>query len=595
MTKKISEEKIIQDFKKIADFEVSSETVLSDLSDIRRLLRNRDSIESPAIRNVWRMIMHSKLTKYVSAAMVFFAVFISMQFLPGAELNAAELLTKVSKNMQKFKYVKSVTQSYLPDQEEPASSQTGITDYKNRQCFLIYSEGYLHQWDYKKMIWSVYRPEDNTMVVKPLSGEWIDPKAQIEEYTEKLSQEGLEVSQTEIMENGVAATVIEFDETLNNISHDPNMYMSKMMMGQTTVKTIRTKLVINRDDLYLSRSEMSYYDPQDNLIISKKTIKKPVDSVPLDIYELGVPEDVNIINKVPDKRVQEVRGLIEDYQNRFLKNYIAVQTEIDVTEGQPRLMEGTVIYCKGKKIRVDSFRSQYPSDKKKLIPAEVTVLLKESLARLEPYVSKTPRPRAIHLYDGLWQHIYEEQGDKMVLRKPHRRPDGDLYGDDDIEDFGWRLLWLLNEPEWMYEDDFSTENDFLGMEITRQSQFGRLPVRKVLYVDPSKDYLYRRYVEEELVDVPWQIDKNWLDSVENKERLEEEVRVYDVTEYGQTSKGQWYPKTITIKGYDNPLRKNSIKADYNRISRIYLLEENPDFPDELFDPEQLSSLDVEKK
>ena len=122
-----------------------------------------------------------------------------------------------------------------------------------------------------------------------------------------------------------------------------------------------------------------------------------------------------------------------------------------------------------------------------------------------------------------------------------------------------------------------------------------MPVRKVLYVDPSKDYLYRRYVEEELVDAPWQIDKNWLDSVENKGRLEEEVRVYDVIEYGQTSEGQWYPKTITIKGYDNPLRKNSIKMDFNRISRIYLLEENPDLPDELFDPEQLSTLDVEKQ
>ncbi|MHC4524861.1 MAG: hypothetical protein ACYSU8_04920, partial [Planctomycetota bacterium] len=232
---------------------------------------------------------------------------------------------------------------------------------------------------------------------------------------------------------------------------------------------------------------------------------------------------------------------------------------------------------------------------KKLIPAEITELLKNSLARLEPYVPKTPRPRAIHLYDGLWQHICEEQGDKMILRKPHRRPDGDLYGDDDIEDFGWRRLWLLNEPEWMYEDDFSTKNDFLGMEITRQSQFGRLPVRKVLYVDPSKDYLYRRYVEEELVDAPWQIDKNWLNSVENKERLEEEVRVYDVTEYGQTSKGQWYPKTITIKGYDNPLRKNSIKQDFDRICRIYLLEENPNLPDELFDPDILSAIEPTKQ
>ena len=72
--------------------------------------------------------MHSKMTKYVSAAMVFFAVFISMQFLPGAELNAAQLLTKVSKNMQQFKCVKSVTENYLPGQKEPFSRETTIID-----------------------------------------------------------------------------------------------------------------------------------------------------------------------------------------------------------------------------------------------------------------------------------------------------------------------------------------------------------------------------------------------------------------------------------------------------------------------------------
>jgi hypothetical protein len=595
VTKKISEERIIQNFKKIADFELPSASVQRDLLDIRNLLSNRETNEFSAGRNVWRIIMHSKLTKYVSAAMVFFAVFISMQFLPGAELSAAELLTKVSKNMQKCKYVKSVTQSYLPGQEEPTDYVTSIIDYSNKQVFLIYSEGYLHQWDYQKMTSSIYRPEDNTMIIKKLSGEMGDPERQVEAYIEKLAQVGLEVRQSKIMENGIEFTVIEYDDLLNNISNDPNTYVSSMSMGGKPVKAITTKLMINRDDLFLGWSEISYYDPQDNLIVTKKTTSEPIDSAPADIYELGVPADLKIINKVPDKRVQEVRKHIEEHRDGFLKNYLAVQTEIDMTEEQPRLMEGTVIYCKGKKIRVDSFRSVYPSDKKKPIPAEAMKLLKDSLTLLEPYVSQTPRPRAIHLYDGLWQHIYEEQGDQMVLRKPHRRPDGDEYGDDDIDDFGWRVLWMYTEPEWVYEDDFSTENDLLGMEVTYQSQFSRLPERKVLYVDPAKDYLYRRYIEEKLIDAPWQNDNSWLDGVEKKDRLNEQVRIYDVTEYGQTSTGQWYPKTFTIKGYDcSPLSNYQQKDEFNRICRIYLLEENPDLPDTLFDPEQLSILGPEK-
>lgn len=597
MNKHISEEKLIQQFQEIADFELTSEAVRRDLADIRKQLIDQGSAKSPASKNVWRTIMQNKVTRYASAAMIFFAVFVAMQFLPDAELNAAELLTKVSKNMLQFKYVKSVSQSYLPGQEEPASSVTGITDFKNRQSFLIYGKGYLHQLDYKKMIWSVYRPEDNTMVVKPLSSEWGDPESQIEEYIEKLSQEGLEVSQTEIMEDGIAVTVIEYDETLNNISHDPNAYMSKMMMGQTTVKTIRTKLVINRDDLYLSRGEMSYYDSKDNLIVTQKTTTEPIDSAPVDIYELGVPADVTIINKVPDERVKEVRGLIKQNQSRFLKDYVAIQLENRVNDdGSESLIEAMVIYSQGKKLRVDVYKAVKVSGLDEKYADAVKGLVEDSTTRLKPYVSDTFCTRAIRIYDGLWFHEFADCNGKVSLRAPQRRPDGDGYGDDDLDEFGWRVLWMYNDPEWMYEDEFSEENGLIGMEVTRQSQFGRLPERKVLYVDPSKDYLFRRYIEEEIVDAPWQIDKNWLDPVENKDRLEEQVRVYDVIEYDQTSEGQWYPKTITIKGYDDyPLRKNGYKNDFNRVSRIYLLEENPDLPDKLFDPEVLTIIEPQKK
>lgn len=593
MAKYSNEEKIVQDFKEIADFQLPQASVRRDLANLREQLDKGLKTESPAQRNVWSTIMHNRMTKYVSAAMIFAAVFISMQFLPTPQLSAAELLTKVSKNMTRFKIVKSVTENYLPGQTEPVSSETAIVDYNRKQCFITFSQGWLHQMDYENRIWSIYRPEDNTMIVKELSGELGNPGKQVEAYIKKLSEVGLEVRQSEIIEGGIEFTVIEYDDVLYNMSDDPNLFVSSTIMGSRAVKTIAHKLLINRSDLFLGWSEIRYYDPQDNLIVTKKATSEPIDSAPADIYELGVPDDVKIINKVPDERVQEVCKQIEEHRGRFLKSYLAVQTEMDVTGQQPHLMEGTVIYCKGRKIRVDSFRSIYSSDKQKPIPAEATELLKDSLALLEQYVPGSVRPREIRIYDGLWQHIYEEQGDKMVLKKPHRRPDGDMYGDDDIEDFGWRKLWMYDElPAYMIEDDFSTEKGLLAMEVTWQSQWGWVPERKVLYVDPAKDYLFRRYIEEKLIDAPWQIDKTWIDQLDEqkKKRLRESVRVYDVTEYGQTTAGQWYPKTITSKGYDqyNPLGENGYREKWNRVYRIDLLEENPDLPDELFDPEILT-------
>jgi hypothetical protein len=591
MSKSINEEKIILLFSKIADYELPSATVQNDLEQLRGLLAELKTGRTFVKGTIWRTIMQSRYTKYISAALVFLAVMIGMQFFPESELNAAELLIKVSQTMQHCVFVKSVTKSYLPGNDEPVETRIHYSDSKNRQVFLVYGKGYIHHLDYGKMIWRVYRPEDNTMIENALKGEWAGPGTQVKDYIEKLKNEGLEVRKTDEFRDGIPFTIIEYDETLNNINHDPASYMSTMLMNGRTVKTIKTKITVNRDTLFLSQYEVRYYTPQDQLIITEKTEGEPVDWVPADVYELGVPSDVKIINKIPGEEVQKIRSLIDEQQDRFLSHYIAVQTEIDLTGGQERLMEGMVIYCKGKKIRVDEFRREYPSDKKRPICTEVTGLLKESLSRLEPFISQTARPRSIRIYDGLWQHKIEEHDGALILCTPQRRPDGDEFADDDIADFGWRKLWWLNEPEWMYEDDFSAENGLAGMELTAQSEFGRLPKRLVLYVDPAKDYLYRRYIEEELVDAPWQVDKGWLDKVENKGGLTERVRIYDVVDYGRTSEGQWYPKVFTIKGYDNYLRERPFKEDIDRICRIYLLEENPDLPEELFDPAALSFAD----
>lgn len=589
MSKHISEEKLVQHFSEIAEFELPPEAVQRDLADIRKLLSDREIPKSPTGTNVWRIIMKNKTTRYISAAMIFFAVFIAMQFLPESELSAAELLTKVSKNMRQFSIVRSVTENYLPEQDEPTDYETHIIDYTRKQAFIVYSKGYLHQLNYEAMVWSVYRPEDNTMVVQTLSGQWLGADAQVDEYIEKLSQEGIEVYQSELLEDDIKLTVIEYDEILNNISVDPEKYMSNTLVGNKIVKRIHTKLIVNRDQLYLSHSEISYYDLQDNLIITKKSTSEPAEYAPGDIYELGVPSDVTIINKVPDQQISEVRELIKQNQSRFLKNYVAIQLENRVeSDGTESLIEGMVIYSQGKKLRVDVFRRKYSSDNDNAMLDKVEALMADSKTRIQPYVSEEFCPRSIRIYDGLWQYNLDDYTGQYAVRTPQRRPDGDEYGDDDIDDFGWRVLWMLGESEWMYEDDFSLENDLLAMEVTWQSQFGRLPERKVLYVDPAKDYLYRRYIEEKLVDASWQIDDNWLEEVEKKDQLQEEVRVYDVTEYARTSEGQWYPKTITIKGYDcRPLSNYTKKYDFNRVSRIYLLQENPDLPDALFDPDQL--------
>ncbi len=589
MAKKINKEQIVDSLEQIGEFELPKGSCARDIAKVRRMLQERDSLLSPGRNRIWRAIMTSRWTRYGSAAAIAVAAVVGMVLLDGTKLSAEELLTEVSRNMSKLAWVKVVSSTYKPGEDEPVSTDTALTDLRNRQVFLIYDAGYLHQRDYNKMRWSIYRPEDNTMIVKKLTGEWMGPETQVEQFIEKLQNEGLEVRESTETVNGVEMRVIEYDETLNNLSQVPNSFMSKMSMGGTPVKTIRTRLGINEQRLWLNSGEIRYFDAADELIVTIKSAFSGLpETGPADIYELGAPRDAKVDNKVPIADVEEIRGKIQDHRKRFLKNYVAIQIEARVENGTEQPSEAMVIYSRQNKLRVDVFSSLYSNSTD--LNEQRKYLLKGSLDRLEPLWSgsRTATVRSVRIYDGLWQHILDKREGGLILRKPQRRPDGDTYGDDDLDDFGWRTLWWLNEPEHMYADEFSSDNGLIAMELTSQWTGQRLPKRQVLYVDPNKDYVYRRYSNEELLDGPWQIEKIDPNDIEkNKSRLREETRVFDVTEYGQTSTGRWYPRTIEITGFDRTVGPKGYRNEYNRVSRIYLLEEDPDLPDSLFDPEAL--------
>jgi len=582
MAKKLTEQDIIRNFEKITEFNAPKETITRDIDNIHQMLKEPGAQASPADQNVWRIIMQNKWTKRVSAAVIFIAILIGISNLPQSELSAAELLIKVSEKMANIKWAKNTSKTYLPGNDKPANSSTSITDVKNKQVFLVYEKGYLHQLDYKNQVKSVYRPDDNTMIVSKLKGKWVGPERKVKQFIEKLKTEGLEVKQSKEVIDGIEMTVIEYDETLNDINPEPDKYMSKMLFAGKSVKTIKKKLVINTDRMNLSSSQVSYFDPEDNPIARIVSETEIIESGPTDIYELGAPKDAIIINKIPDEQVKDIRKKISENQGSFTKNYVAVYIQRLAEKDNNRIMEALVIYCQGKKLRVDSFYSGSYAKREKLTEKRKDIL-QGSIDILRRHVPADEALAMHHvsIYDGLWQHKLEIRDKEFVLNPKQRRPDGDARGNDDLDDFGWRILWWLGDPEHMYEDEFSKENDLIAMELTAQGSSNRLPKRLALYVDPAKDYLYRRYIDKRILDAPWQIEK-----IEDCTQKHEDVKIYDIVEYAQTSAGKWYPKTITINGYSKTTGKKR-QSDFNRKCKIFLIEENPKLQQELFDPQIL--------
>ncbi len=577
----MNDEDIIRCFADIARYDPSEEVVETDIS------RVRETLTSGAVRlqrkPIWRTILANKWTRFsTGAAVVIVAFSVAVSLFSNPRLEAAEVLAQVAKNMEKLTWLKSVTEQYVPDQNEPVGITKHWIDVENKRVYAIYDDKYIHLMDYGWGEWSIYRPDTNDMIVKPLAGKWISPETQVEEYIAKLKGEGIQVRQSEQTDHDRKVMTLEFAERLNDMG--PEASITNTMMNGRAVKTIRYNIVIDRKRLGL-RSALTYVDRAGKVIAIHRSQAEPIATGPSDIYELGVPRDVTIVNKVPSRAVKTVRQKIADKATQFLNEYIAVITEADAKNDREDVREAFVVFCQGKKVRVDVYRKKYSV--RDTLTGRYRMALEPSLRYVSPFWPDEGEHAisSVRLYDGLWQYVLNAQVDRLIAREKQRRSTGDLYSDDDINDFAWRRLGWLEEPEHMCEDAYAQENGLIAMELTAQALGSQLPKRLVLYVDPEKDYVCDRYIEQQLLDAPWQQDKTWLEGVGNKRSLTEEVRDTRVAEYGRTESGQWYPKVIRETGYRQEYGQT--KTDIDRVIRIHLVAEHPQFPDGIFDPNRL--------
>ena len=566
-----------------------------DHPDSVRLYQSKTQNRStPAAK--WRFIMDIPIRKWLPTAAVAAIVIILFNILPSNHNGG--VFADVIEAMSKITCYKGITESFVPGKDEPVSTDVFWTDYTNKETYCLFSGKYIHHYDDKDHTHKIYVPEKNTLTIDLIEYEHLGNSKScekaIEEFVKKQNEEGIEVTQREDIIDGKDVEIVEMLETLNDIGDD-GMKTTKMLMAGQHVKYDKFVLVIDRETSLIISHERYCYNHDKELLVKKVTRMIYDADFPKDIHELGMPEDVKIINKVPSKKVQETRKAILKYQNDFLDKYVAVITESEVEDdGAERIIRAFVVNSHGKNLRVDEFWANYGWED--MITPNYKDRLKKSLYILKEFCPDLNKVyiRSVRFYDGLWQqnfdandHALSNKEDMLVAKEKQRRPDGDGRMNDDIADFGWKLLWHNLEREHDYEDEFSKKNNLIALEMASEGRFSfYLPRRQVLYVDPEKDYLMKRYISQELLDAYWMPDDKWKGEID-KNRANEEVMTTEVVEYGQTKGGQWYPKVMTIKGYRQPLRQNAFRIPTNRIVRIHLIEENQKFDKELFTPWKL--------
>ncbi|MGE5295903.1 MAG: zf-HC2 domain-containing protein, partial [Solirubrobacterales bacterium] len=94
-----------------------------------------------------RRIMRSRIAQLATAAVVVVALSIAFKMSSASRLDAAELLAQAARNMGKLAWIKTVTQVYVPDRNEPVETDVSWTDAANRRDYIIFDNKYIHMAD----------------------------------------------------------------------------------------------------------------------------------------------------------------------------------------------------------------------------------------------------------------------------------------------------------------------------------------------------------------------------------------------------------------------------------------------------------------
>jgi hypothetical protein len=168
---------------------------------------------------------------------------------------------------------------------------------------------------------------------------------------------------------------------------------------------------------------------------------------------------------------------------------------------------------------------------------------------------------------------------------------GDLiFWRDTLSELGWPNSLLHNGQDRtsIVENDYFKNNNLICVEALydeiRRDNKVKWPAKKQLYyLNPQRDYICER---QEIHPQPGinRNPENWIDKVGAMRAFDGRFSVGEVVEYGRSDLLQWYPKRILMRfRWENP---DQTTEERKKMITVYL-NTNPEFPDGIFDPNNL--------
>lgn len=530
------------------------------------------SEETAKAISIWRTIMQSRITKLATAAVIIIAAMIIVHQSGGSVTLTTIAIADISEAMKKVPWMRMTNRGFGGNIEGPTELLFG---FREKIAASKDVEGNISLLNFSEHKSYTYDLEDRTITIDYLYEDdfpaHLSSALSLVESMQELSERpGIQVVATEGEYEGEKVQVQE---------------ISTEGMGAVA------RLYIQLDSKLLLAIEVNVTDPNGNETVAGGMTFDYPQTGPANIYDLGVPPDARIIDKLPKEDFQKIWDNYRQKRAQATSEYIALITRTnssfggiimtvyaDYKSGEDHRHENHSVFTFKQLNKYDKF---WPGHKEQLGDSH------ESLLAWTNNHFENKGSISVHLYDG--QNIFstrrEDKGSWSKLRTS--MSNRNLMTSDYLEWLGWPHIF---KDAQIIEDDYARQNNLICIERLQQgsvySGIVSPPGRFVYYLDPQKDYICRRKITERRPGAEWQEDENWLDGVEPDKIRNGSITVHDTTEIIQAPNGHWYPKVILIKQSGSREDYSEAPLHVSNITTVYL-QTNPEFPDDIFNAEKL--------
>jgi hypothetical protein len=325
---------------------------------------------------------------------------------------------------------------------------------------------------------------------------------------------------------------------------------------------------------------------------------------PKDIYELGVPKSAKILDYSPTPELLEVMEAYRFHRDNAPARYIVIVVYAnEQIASETFVIDGLeTFYFDGiNRRRLEVLRFDAVSQQK------FSAQCGDSFDSLLKWQRDQGKPEfrmwmdEISMYDGRYRYSQQRSSSKTWSRLKkvyvpsdgYRLPMGDLiFWRDTLSELGWpnSLLHGVHGRgrTSIVENDHSRNNNLVCVEVLydefrRDNKVIEPAKKRLYYLNPQREYICER---QEIQPQPGiaQSPEAWIDKVGAMRAFDGLFSVGEVVEYGRSDLHQWFPKRILMRfRWENP--DQTIEERKKMI--IVYLNTNPEFPDRIFDPNNL--------